>query len=222
MKQLDVIKNETISLKQRIIEYIYSAIINEELRHGDQIKEKHIAEKFNISRAPAREAMFELVSLGILEHKPKRGTFVKNITSKEIYDTYEAKGIIEGFLASFYPLYATQNNIDKLDEYILKMTESKNDTKKVVKIGELFHKETIKYANNNTMLDMLEKINKRSQILFLKNWTKLYTLDEIIYRHEKIVLAIKSKDRKKTENVVREHYFETGSKLVLLREVQRR
>lgn len=207
-------------LKDKIIEYIYNAIINEEFIQGSQIKELHLSQKLDVSRAPIREALSELVSLGILEQIARKGVFVKEITSKDIFDTYESKGVIEGFLAVDFALHATEHDFTLLDKYVHQMSDIKNDRRKVVKVGELFHKHTLKYARNSIFLDSLEKINKKSQILFFKNWAKLYTLDEVKSRHQKVADALKSRDKKRVEEVIREHYFETGTKIILLREVK--
>jgi len=207
-------------LKDKIIEYIYSAIINEEFTQGSQIKELYLCEKLKVSRAPVREALLELVSLDVLEQITRKGVFVKEITSKDIYDTYESKGIIEGFLATQFVLYATNRDIEKLSSYVEQMSSANSDRKKVVKIGEKFHKLTLKYAKNSILLDALEKINRKSQLLFYKNWTKMYSQLEVKQRHQKIVDAIALRDKKMIEDVIREHYFETGTKIILLREVK--
>ena len=207
-------------LKDKIIEYIYNAIINEEFIQGSQIKELHLSEKLSVSRAPTREALSELVALGVLEQVARKGVFVKEITSKDIFDTYESKGVIEGFLAVNFALHATEKDLSLLDKYVKQMSDIQNNKKKVVKVGELFHKHTLKYAKNSVFLETLEKINKKSQILFFKNWSKLYTLEEVQNRHQKIVDALKSRNRKTVEDVIREHYFETGTKIILLREVK--
>ena len=207
-------------LKDRILDYIYNAIMNEEFKGGDQVKELYLANQLGVSRAPIREALSELVSLGILEQIARKGVFVKEITSKDIFNTYEVKGVIEGFLAIEFILHCNNKDIELLQKYVDDMSNPKNDRKKVVKIGELFHKATLKYAKNKAFLDTLERINKKSQILFYKNWTKLYSQEEVKKRHQKIVDALKSKDKQVVEEVIREHYFETGTKIVLLREVK--
>ncbi len=207
-------------LKEKIIEHIYSGIINEDYPQGSQIKELHLSEKFQMSRAPIREALLELVSLGVLEQIARKGVFVKEITSKDIYDTYESKGVIEGFLATEFARHSTNEDIEKLALHVEQMSDISNDRKKIVKVGEEFHKLTLKYAKNSVLLDTLGKINKKSQLLFYKNWTKLYSEIEVRQRHQKIVDAIKTKDKKIIEDVIREHYFETGTKIILLREVR--
>jgi len=207
-------------LKDKIIEHIYSAIINEEYTQGSQVKEIYLSEKLGVSRAPVREALLELVSLGVLEQVARKGVFVKEITSKDLYDTYETKGIIEGFLATELALHASQEDINQLSLHVKQMSDITSDRKKVVKAGEMFHKLTLKYAKNSVLLDTLEKINKKSQLLFYKNWTKMYSQEEVKLRHQKIVDAIKSRDKNRIEDVIREHYFETGTKIILLREVR--
>ena len=207
-------------LKEKIIEHIYSSIINEEYPQGSQIKELHLSQKLKVSRAPVREALLELVSLGVLEQMARKGVFVKEITSKDIYDTYESKGIIEGFLASEFALHATHKDIDKLSLHVEQMSSPQSGRKKVVKVGESFHKLTLKYAKNSVLLETLEKINRKSQLLFYKNWTKMYSKEEVKQRHQEIVDAIISRDKKTIEDSIRVHYFETGTKIILLREVR--
>jgi DNA-binding GntR family transcriptional regulator len=209
-----------IPLKNKIIDYIYDAIVKEKYTYGTKIREIQLAKKLNCSRAPIREALQELVSLGVLEQLPHKGVYVKEITSKDIFDTYEAKGVIEGFLATSFSTQATPKDINRLNKYIKQMLNSANNRKQVVKNGELFHKYTLKYAKNNVLLETLEKINKKSQILFYKNWTKLYTVEEVTLRHQKIVEALISKNKQNIENTLKEHYFETGTKIVILKEIK--
>ena len=205
------------SLKNKIIEHIYDALLNDDYQQRDQIKEAHLASKLDVSRAPIREALLELVSLGVLEQIERRGVFVKYITNKDIFDTYESKGVIEGFLATSFANHATQKDMDILDELVQQMSRASNDAKDVAKIGTKFHQHYLKYAKNEVLLESLQKLNKRSQLLFSKNWPKLYSLEEVKERHQKISDIIQRRNKDEIEKIIKEHYFETGTKIVLLR-----
>ncbi len=211
---MSIQKNER--LKNKIIEYIYDAILSDRYQKAEQIKEVPLSDTLNVSRAPVREALHELVSLGILEQIERRGVFVKNITNNDIFNTYESKGVIEGYLATSFALHATQKDMEKLDKFVLEMSNNSNNEKTVARIGGKFHQFCIKYANNSFLLDSLEKLNKKSQLLFSRNWSKLYTVDEIKKRHQKIVNVLKKRDTKEIEECIKEHYFETGAKIVML------
>ena len=205
------------SLKNKIINYIYEAILNNTYRPKEQIKEALLAQKFDISRAPIREAFLELTALGILEQIPRRGVFVKDVTNKDIYNTYEAKGVIEGFLAKSFVNNANDKDFKYLETLVLKMSQNNNSEEMVAKIGSRFHKYYLKYSNNNILLENLEKLNKRSLLLFSNNWSKLYTIKEVKKRHQDIVDVIKTKNKIEIEKIIKEHYFQTGLKITQIK-----
>jgi DNA-binding GntR family transcriptional regulator len=207
---------QNISLKNAIIEHIYQEILDSKYAPNDHIKEVELAKTLNVSRAPVREALNDLVNYGILEKFERRGIFLKEITKKEILDTYQTKGMIEGYLAADFILNATEQDYATLDALIEKMEiNAKESTKGCVDVGDEFHKMCIKYSTNEILLDTLERVNIKSHILFFQNWGKFYTVKDIINRHQKIVDALKSKDRMLVESVIREHYNETGMNIAL-------
>jgi len=208
------VKNER--LKNKIIEHIYDGILKQKYQKSEQIKETPLSNTLKVSRAPVREALYELVSLGILEHIERRGVFVKDITNKDIFETYESKGVIEGYLATSFAIHATEKDMQKLETFVKEMSMDDVSEKKVATIGGKFHKYYIKYATNEFMKESLEKLNKKSQLLFSQNWSKLYTKEEIKLRHQKIVETLKTRKKRDIEECIKKHYFETGSKIVLL------
>jgi len=203
------------NLKNNIIEYICDAILNDEYKQNDQIKEVHLANKLEVSRVPIREALQELVNLGILEQIERRGVFVKAVTDVDIFDTYQAQGIIEGALATSFAIHATQEDMDLLDELLLKMCDGSNSSKVTAFYGRQFHDHCLKYATNKVLLYNLEQINKKSLLMYSKNLYNLYTLDEVQGHHQKVVDALKTRNKDEIERVIKEHYFYTGSNLVL-------
>lgn len=206
---------EKKNLKNKIIEYICDAILNDEYKQNDQIKEVQLSEKLNVSRIPIREALLELVSLGILEHIERRGVFVKQVTATDILNTYQAQGVIEGFLATSFAVFATEYDMTVLDNLLLKMCDKSNNAKTIATLGREFHEYSLKYASNSILLDNLETLNKRSLLMFSKKIGHLYnTIEEIQQEHKKIVDALKSRDKDKIEKVIKNHYIEAGTKIV--------
>jgi DNA-binding GntR family transcriptional regulator len=207
---------KNLSLKNNIIEYIYQEILNHKYKSNNHIKEVELAQTLNVSRAPVREALNELVNLGILVKYERKGIFLKEITKKEILDTYYTKGLIEGFLATDFILNATKKDFEKLDTLVTRMGEAATKSSKgCVDKGSQFHKFYLKYSTNEILLETLEKINIKSHMLFFNNWSKLYTIKDIVARHQKIANALKSCDTQLVEDVIREHYNETGMKIAL-------
>jgi DNA-binding GntR family transcriptional regulator len=204
------------SLKNSIIQYIYKEIMSNRYSPNEHIKESELSEILNVSRAPVREALMELVGLGILVKHERRGIFLKEITQKEVLDTYYTKGLIEGYLALDFILRATEDEYDRLDEIVREMEVSaKISLKGCVDVGDTFHKYYLKYSANTILIEALERVNVKSHILFFWNWSKLYTVKDIVDRHQKIADALRSKERVLIEETIRNHYTETGMKIAL-------
>ena len=78
-----------------LIEYIREQIITGELAPGQKLNEVHLAEKFNISRPPLREAFRTLEKELLLVSVPRKGSFVSEISVENLREVYEARLMIE-------------------------------------------------------------------------------------------------------------------------------
>jgi DNA-binding GntR family transcriptional regulator len=79
---------------------------------GAALSEVRLAEHFNVSRTPVREALKQLQVEGLVEIRPKVGTFVRQITRREIVEMFEVKEVLEGMAAR---LLARRGQVPELD-----------------------------------------------------------------------------------------------------------
>ncbi|KAA0258595.1 GntR family transcriptional regulator [Deferribacter autotrophicus] len=203
--------------KDKVKKFIYDMILKGEYSPGDQIKESTIAEILNISRAPVREALRELIVDRILEYIPHKGTFLRKLTPKEIINIYTTRGVLEGFAVAESMFKLTDEDIETLKNLTLTMfTSAKNNENEVlIEAGDKFHELLFSKCDNALLVHETKKLSFRSHILFSQNWTEIYTPDEIKKRHDLIIKSLLSENRKLVEEVIREHYFETGKKIAL-------
>jgi len=207
-------KKETY--KDQVIKYIYKEILKGNLKPKDQIKESHLSEVLSISRAPIREALKELNSLGIVEYKPRVGNFVVDITEQDILDTYTTRGLLEGYAAANSVDKLSKKNIDKLYEYCSMMENFAKENKEIslIDLGDKFHELLFIKCENQLLVKYIRNLSIKSHILFKEYWSRLYTPSEINQRHRLIVDTLVMGDKQKIEKVIREHYQETGEKMV--------
>ncbi len=62
-----------------------------------------MAQEFEVSQAPVREAFRELETLGIVVSRRYHGTHVREISSKENREIYELRGYLEEIAAQLIP-----------------------------------------------------------------------------------------------------------------------
>lgn len=88
------------------------AIVRGAYTPGSPLSEVTLSEAFNVSRTPVREALKQLQSEGLVEIRPRVGTFVRQASRREIVEMFELKETLEGLAAK---LLARRGHIPELD-----------------------------------------------------------------------------------------------------------
>ncbi len=206
--------------KDQVVEFIYKEILKGNLKPKEQIKESNLSETLGVSRAPIREALRELISMGLVEYVPRVGNFVIDLTPKDILNTYTTRGVLEGYAASCVSKLFGKNELEKLYGMCEKMRHlaEGGENVKLIDLGDEFHNAIFAGYDNTQLVKFTDTLSIKSHLMFSKYWPKLYLPNQIEQRHKKIVDAIESKDRQKIEKTIRNHYIETGEKIAKLKE----
>src|ERR1043165_5819165 len=76
-------------------------ILSGSLRPGERISELQAVETAGVSRTPVRMALVRLEEEGLLEAIPSGGFMVKAFSERDILDSIELRGTLEGLAARF-------------------------------------------------------------------------------------------------------------------------
>ncbi len=110
-------KQSQTSLRQKIYELIKRDIITCKLPPGEQLVEGDLAEKFQTSKTPVREALTSLVHENLVEYRPNKGFMVSMITLKDIQEIFEARIFFETTLMRLAVRNITDSEVLKLESY---------------------------------------------------------------------------------------------------------
>jgi DNA-binding GntR family transcriptional regulator len=201
--------------KDYVLQHIYTALQENRFRPGDRITESYIAEELEISRAPIRKALAELVSVGLLLHKPQVGTFVASMSPREIIDGYETRGVVEGFAACEAMELIDDEVLSELERLAELMWQyaSRNTQRRLIEIGREFHEMIYGKCDNIAVVRLTDNLRLKISLFFYRHWADVYSPDEIRSRHLDIVRALRLRDADQVEQVIRDHYMETGRKV---------
>jgi DNA-binding GntR family transcriptional regulator len=106
----------------RIAEQIRELIVRGALSPGVHLGQMQLAEKFEASRVPVREALKLLAAEGILVHDPNRGFFVATLSSDEARQLYRMRHLIEVELLST-AAWPTKDEIAQLNAMVDELEE---------------------------------------------------------------------------------------------------
>lgn len=88
-----------LSLPEQIAEKVGNAIIKGSFELGQRIQEQDLAERFQVSRGPIREALRILEKEGMVQILPRRGAQVTQLTIEEVNDVFEVRASLLGLAA---------------------------------------------------------------------------------------------------------------------------
>lgn len=85
------------TLRGQTVDQLKRLIVSGELEAGSRLTESDLANALGISRGPLREAVRELVDIGLLVSQPYKGLFVRSVTKKDLEEVYSLRTTLEQF-----------------------------------------------------------------------------------------------------------------------------
>jgi DNA-binding GntR family transcriptional regulator len=197
-----------VSLVEQITEYLSNEIIEGKVKNGQQLVENELQRRFGISRGPIREAFRILEENGFLISVPRKGTFVRKISRKEIEDNFTVRSHLESFSASLAVPFMTDEDIERMELALSGMRESagNNDFKSHLKHHGDFHAIFINASKNDVLIKILE--NLRRQATWFR-FSYVYLVQEpfeyALSVHREILDLFIKKDARGVESLVKKH-----------------
>ena len=141
------------SIQGALITEVRRRIIAGEIPPGVNISEIALADEFGVSRTPVRETFKQLQTEGLVEIRPRVGTFVTTPSRREITELFEMKELLEGAAAR---LLAQRGRVDELDRLEANLRESDDavatdDRERYAALVEEFHNLIIVGADNGKL-----------------------------------------------------------------------
>lgn len=103
-------------MADQIYEVIKEDILNLKIEPGQKLSEKSIAERFNVSCAPARNAIGKLQRENLVVVKPQVGTIVSLISYEKAANLFTIRLLLEPYAAKKAVRRIPDAEIDKLKE----------------------------------------------------------------------------------------------------------
>lgn len=214
---LVVSSRTNISIK--LFEEIKGKIVSGELPAGYLFPNEIVfSEKLNVGRTTLREAFHALAAIGLIK-RTKNGTFVedrRNIASatpfsellrqSEVNDFLEFRIMVEAEIAALAAVRATDEDIETLEQCLVKMEENRDNIEELTRYDTQFHMRLGESSKNELFMKMVQVIQDIYKPLIFK----MYKNDEEVIRraqlfHSKILAAIKSHNPLKAREASYKH-----------------
>lgn len=199
------------SLKQSVIDSIKTSIITGELELGQQLSERALADKLNVSKTPVREALAHLRLEGLVEVYPQRGAYVFTPNSTEVIAMCELRQTLE---ASALRLAIERNPVETERDLGLvvkrmEVARKKDDRRAYLTEDSLFHLVLFTHCGNNLMLQTYEMLVGKICALRTHLAQRPGHTDLSFAEHMNILAAVKRRDSKTALSTLDTHIDRT-------------
>lgn len=141
---------------QTIYRALRERILSNDIKPGSRLVLREVAQRYEASDIPAREALRMLERDGLVETAPYRGARVTSLTAREVEETYFIRSHLESIATGLAAERISDAELDELDLLMERMRAAveAEDGPGFSDLNRQFH-QTIVYACGNQMLSEL-------------------------------------------------------------------
>ena len=173
------------------------------------VDEQFLREELGLGRTPIREALHRLSAEGLIIIAPRRGMFVAEISITDLAKIFEVRIALEGLCARLAAERVTQDQIAQMEMTLADLeTVTEGDTKALMRIDERFHSLLYQAADNEFLMDSLDRLHTLSMRLWYLVLNHLGDLRKAIEQHREITAALKAGDGDEAEDLICQHISE--------------
>lgn len=213
------------ALVDELAEQIRERITTGEFPIGMQLRQAALANEFEVSRTPVREALRKLQAGGLITVTPNRGAVVRVPTPWEVRDAYEVRAELEGLAAARAADRITPGDIMRLAEAngtMRKGAGGKARTKPkagrmpaTTTANDTFHMVILGAAGNARLAQVIQQINESfprnvlAQVLVDDPGLRVVNVEE----HDAIIAGLRARDSAAACAAMRQHVLTAGEHL---------
>ena len=201
-----------------IAEALEQLIFDGTYTDGMRLDEVQLAEQFNVSRTPIREAFQRLAQSGMVEAIPRRGVFVRQPGPVELLEMFEVMAELEAACARLAASRITETALQALHETNARCNAAvaAKDSDGYYRENEQFHAALYRQSGNAFLEQECLRLQRRLQPFRRMQLRFRGRLSQSMSEHEAIVTALESGDGDTAAAVIRGHVAVQGEKFHML------
>jgi DNA-binding GntR family transcriptional regulator len=196
-----------LALYQQVAEQLRERIYTHDLNPGEWIDELAMCEQYGISRTPLREALKVLHAEGLVVLVPRRGCFVRELSTEELDQIFPVMALLEGRCAFEATQKMTPDGLQQLDTLHAELEHyaSLNDVDRYYEQNYRFHEQIQRLSGNQFLQRAISDLRKLLRLARHQQLRAPGRLLESLREHRQIMQALRSGDPAAAERIMQEH-----------------
>lgn len=195
------------TIAEGIVAVLREAIVTLRLKPGMALSEQDLAERFDVSRQPVREAFIRLGGSGLIHVRPQRATLVTHISIDTIAEAHFVRQAVEVEIARLAATRASAADLAALDGEMKRQRQAgrDGDARLFFSLDELFHRRLAAVAGKPNAWRAIEDAKAQLDRVRFLTLLESQPLRQRIDQHAEIVAAIAARKPAVAARAMRTH-----------------
>lgn len=196
-------------------EEIERLIMTGELAIGTRVNETELAQRFNTSRGPIREALRALEEAGLVRNERNRGVFVREISFEEADEIYELREALEEIIGKRVARAIKPDALERLKAMLepMKSAAKAPDLEQYAQLNLQFHEILLEIAGSQKLIETYKRLIKELHLFRMRALDSGGGLRVSTEEHRDIVDAIASGNQDRAGQAMRLHTAESRARM---------
>jgi DNA-binding GntR family transcriptional regulator len=210
-------------LADAVHESLRADILARRYEPGERLDIPGLARRFQTSQMPVRQAIGRLADAGLVDVKPRSGSYVTRLDFKEISDTFDVRCALEKLAAESAVLNVTEADLQRLERLVngIDAAVGAGDAEAHDELNSEFHDSLLRLSGNNKLVQIYEDLNAHIKIarihLETRDWAQRTELEHA--EHRAILSALQARSAERLGAALSQHI--ERSKQVLLADLRK-
>ena len=190
-----------VSKSDLVTDALRDLITGRQLSPGTPLRQRELAEQFDVSYTPVREALRRLESEGLVVTDVHRGAVVARTESEELEENYRILAALEALAGSLAVSKMTDDDVAEIEDLYRQVARCSPADGRLAELNRRFHFRIYECARS-PMLLLLMRLLWRS---FPHGPQAGRPHEESVRQHAALVRALKQRDEELVAAIIREH-----------------
>ena len=194
-------RGKYVSKSDMVADMLRELITDRQLSPGTPLRQRDLAEQFDVSYTPVREALRRLESEGLVVTDVHRGATVAHTESEELEENYRILAALEALAGSLAVAKMTDGDLAEIEALYREVAACRAADERLAELNRQFHFRVYECAHS-PMLLLLMRLLWRS---FPDGPQAGRPHQESVQQHAELVSALKERDEERVAAIIWDH-----------------
>jgi DNA-binding GntR family transcriptional regulator len=202
---------ERQTASDHVADALRQAIVTGQFDDGEELNQVELAQHFNVSRVPIREALRRLQAEGLVSAEAHRRATVIGLNRDRAAEIFDIRALLESFMLERAAEHLTSEDLKALND-LCDVMEHTSDHEEWLVLNHRFHQQLLAPGGSPVAMAIVERLSGQVE-RYLRRSGGVQRVEEAGREHRQILRALKRGDVERAKEMLSRHIYTTRSRV---------